>query len=300
MPPLAVRRSRPSMPNLLFDKPGIPILFVHIGYKDVVDIALRQAALAAPDSPVILLTDEIRDLPFAVHQADIRLYTGSYPRFDAVYEHLSVNGEGYEAMCYGRWFFAHEFAVRHGLGRFCVFDSDVMLYRPAERFAAAFAGRIAGNWSWANCFEGPEALGFLCDRFVEIFADKPRLHALADRFRIGGRPHVSDMHLLMEIAAADPRFLEQGSLIAQGFDHNIRDADGCFAMCDGLKSVRFGADGIPVCARTDGGAPVPFTFLHFQGPAKDRMGRFAWPAAGQPPANWPPANRPPVDQPPVD
>lgn len=270
------------MPNSLFDKPGIPILFVHIGYKAILDIALKQATLASPDSPVILLTDEIRELPFPVHQADIRLYTGSYARFSAVYKHLSVNGEGYEAMCYGRWFFVHDFVVRHGLGRFCVFDSDVMLYRPAEHFAAPFAGRIAGDWSWANCFEGPDALGVLCDRFVEIFADKPRLHALADRFRIGGRPHVSDMHLLMEIAASDPRFLVQGALIDQGFDHNIRDGNHRFAMRDGLKDVRFGPDGIPVCPRIDGGAPVPFTFLHFQGPAKERMGDFAWPPADQP------------------
>ena len=273
------------------DKPGIPILFVHIGDKSVLDIALGQAVRAAPDSPVILLTDEIRDLPFPVHQADIRLYTGSYARLGAVYEHLSVNGEGYEAMCYGRWFFVHEFAVRHGLGRFCVFDSDVMLYRPVEHFAAPFAGRIAGDWSWANCFEGPEALGVLCDRFVEIFADKPRLHALADRFRIDGRPHLSDMHLLMETAAGDPRFLAQGTLVDQGFDHNIRDANGRFAMRDGLKDVRFGADGIPVCTRIDGGAPVPFTFLHFQGPAKSRMGEFAWLA------DRPPAGRPLADQP---
>lgn len=271
----------PDMPpDRFLDKPGLPILFVHIGHKGVLDIALEQAVRASPDSPVILLTDEIRDLPFPVHQADIRLYTGSYGRFGAVYEHLSVNGEGYEAMCYGRWFFVHDFAVRHGLGRFCVFDSDIMLYRPAEHFAAPFAGRIAGNWSWANCFEGPEALGYLCDRFVELFADKPRLHALADRFRIDGKPHVSDMHLLMEIAAGDPRFLEQGGLIDQGFDHNIRDGNRRFVMRDGLKDVRFGLDGIPVCARTDGGPPVPFTFLHFQGPAKERMGEFAWPVAG--------------------
>lgn len=48
-------------------------------------------------------------------------------------------------MCLGRWFFVHDFAVRHGLGRFCVFDIDIMLYRPAEHFAAPFAGRIAGS-----------------------------------------------------------------------------------------------------------------------------------------------------------
>lgn len=272
----------------MLKKSGIPVIFFHIGdtyaYGDqrfmFVDVALRQAALAAPNSDVILLTDEIRQLDFDVTQVLTAGYSESVAAFEKVYIHTSVNERPYELNCYTRWFVMRDFARQHGLGRFCVFDTDILLFSPVERFAAEFGAHRAGNWTWANVFADPEALALMCDYFSEAFADAALFARIADRVeRRLGRRQLSDMQVLRELPGQNPAFLDQSAFPARGYDHSIRDSEnGLFVMDGAHKYLTFGPDGVPLARRRADGATVPFHFLHFQGGHATRplMLKFAW------------------------
>lgn len=256
---------------------GTAIVFFHTGDKRTLDIALRQACRAAPDSAILLLTDEIRDLDLPVRQYAAADHLDDFRDFAAHYRHVSVNPASIELLCYARWFAFRSLARAEGLQRFCMFDSDILLYRPVEDFAAAFAGHLAGSWAWANCITDIEALDRICAWFAHVHGDAALLDAFAGKYAVGGRPHLSDMVLLLELAAADPAFLSQSGFQRRGYDQNMQQGKG-FEMDGPVKRVVFDADGVPVCRLADDGTSVRFTFLHFQGEAKRLMARYAWPS----------------------
>jgi hypothetical protein len=278
--PAAVRTS--AQPAVL-RKPGIPIIFLQIseamnvGANRFLDIVLRQATLASPGSDVIMLTDvELPSLP-GIIQAPLGVHYDAASKFTQLYRHLSVNEFRYELFCFARWFYIRDFVRRHGIARFCTFDCDILLFSPVEVFAAEFGGYMAGNWAWANTISSLEALDLICGHFETVFRSRRLLAAIAEKYRIGARPHVSDMLALFELAAGNPAFLNQHALPAKGFDDNINDSSGGLFVMDGpIKSLTVGANGIPHARRTSDGVEVPFHFLHFQGPAKIRMAEFAW------------------------
>jgi hypothetical protein len=264
-------------------RPGIPIIFLHagesmnVGANRLWDIALRQAALASPESDVILLTDVERpDLP-GIIQVPLGEHYDAASNFKQLYRHVSVNDFRYELFCFTRWFYIRDFVRRHGIARFCMFDCDILLFSPVEVFAAEFGGYTAGNWAWANTISSLEALDLICEHFETVFRNRRLLAAIAEKYRIGATPHVSDMLALFELAEGHPAFLNQHTLLARGFDDNINGSSGGLFLMDGpIKSLTVGANGIPLARRTSDGAEVPFHFLHFAGPAKIRMAEFAW------------------------
>ncbi len=263
----------------MLHKTGIPIIFLHVGDKTIVDLALRQAGLASPDSDIILLSDEVRALPFEATQALIPEYSKGFKAFQAAYTHVSANPEGYELVCFARWFILREFVQRHGIDRFCIFDSDIMLFSPVEHFAAEFTGYHAGNWAWANVFNGMEALDKMCEHFHNVFSNKTLLNDLAQKYTQHGVPHISDMYLLYELAEQDHTFLDQSDFPSKGYDHNIQSSEGgLYDMNGSIKHLVMKPGGMPIARRSRDGAAIPFHFLHFQGLSKRLMLQVAWPA----------------------
>ena len=263
-------------------KPSVPIIFfqvgdfMRIGAKRFLEIAVRQAALASPASNVILLTDLVLPNLPEITQVALTDHREAAAKFERVYRHTSVNDAQYEMFCFSRWFYIRDFVRRHGIERFCVFDCDILLFDPVEHFVAEFDGYQAGNWTWANVICA-RALDLMCDYFERIFRDRQLLTVLAERYRIGDAPHISDMMALLELAKGDPVFLNQNALPAKGFDDNINQSmDGLFVMDGPIKWLTVGADGIPVGRCAGDGAAVPFHFLHFQSDAKSLMAKFAW------------------------
>lgn len=261
----------------MLEKSGIPIIFLQVGDKAPINIAAQQAVIACPNSDVILLTDEDCPLPPSVKQFRIGDYGNGFNVFRQAYKHTSANPEGYELICFARWFFVREFVQRHKISRFCIFDSDIMLFSPVEHFAAEFDGHMAGNWAWANYFSDISALDVMCDYYLSVFRDPPLLAQLAEKYRQHGQPHVSDMYLLFELAESDKRFLDQKDFPAKGYDCNIQlSEDGIFEMNGDIKYLTFAPNSRPVAKRCQDGAAVPFHFLHFQGLAKRLMTQVAW------------------------
>jgi hypothetical protein len=271
-------------------KSGIPIIFYHrrfdlrihdrdydsIGFLNV---ALYQARLAAPNSEIIVLTDETRPLQLGVTQAMIDEYSESAEDFKKDYVHLSVlPSVEFELNCYLRWFVMRDFTRRHAIQSFCYFDSDILLFAPVERFASEFRGYFAGNWAGANFMSQPEAIDLVCDYLHNTFRHRERLHALAERNRhLHGRPHVNDMRMLLELPKLNDGILDQKDFPRKGFDHSIQQSDeGLYAMDGGIKLLTKGDHGMWAAHLSQGGAQVPFYFLHFQGWTKLLMARFAW------------------------
>ncbi len=273
---------RPSIPRKIQRKPDVPpILFVHAAIpsskpetKLFLDIALRQATLASPANDVILLSDVHRPGVPGITQLRLANYHRDASRFERLYRHTSVNSADYERFCFARWFHIREFVQRHGIERLCVLDSDIMLFSPIERFIVEFDGYQAGNWAWANVLTAA-GLELMCGYFEQIFRDGRLLATLADKYRYDGRPHLSDMYALNELAAGNPAFLDQNGLKAKGFDDSI-GAPGLFVMDGAFKLLTIGNDGVPIGRRSVDGAEVPFHFLHFQGGAKSLMAKYAW------------------------
>lgn len=261
----------------MLGKPGIPIIFVqvgdfmNVGAKTFADIALRQAADASPNSDVILLTDEERPHLPGIVQVPLATHHHAALRFKELYRHASINDPRYELLCFTRWFYIRDFVQRHGIDRFCIFDCDIMLFSPVETFAAAFGNYQAGNWSWANVISSHDALDAICGYFERVFQDRRLLATIKEKYR-----NISDMGALVEFGESNPTIFNQNNLPVMGFDSNIRFGGPLYVMDGGIKALTIGAEGIPVATRAEDGTKVPFHFLHFQGPAKDLMAKFAW------------------------
>jgi hypothetical protein len=191
-------------------------------------------------------------------------------QFKELYRHASINDPRYELLCFTRWFYIRDFARRHGIDRFCIFDCDILLFSPIETFAATFGSTPAGNWSWANVISSHDALDAICGYFERVFQDRRLLATLTDKYC-----NLTDMGALIEFGECNPGIFNQRNLPAVGFDDNIKTG-GLYVMDGGIKSLTIGTDGIPVATRADDGTNVPFHFLHFQGSAKHLMANFAW------------------------
>jgi len=263
-------------------KPGVPIIFAYADLNDVwtksfLDIVLRQAALASPGSDIIILTDAERPCPPGIIQVPLGEHHAAVLHFKRLYRHTSSNRFKFELFCFTRWFCIREFVRRHGIARFCVFDCDVLLFSPVETFVAAFGDHLAGNWSWANTISSLRALDLICGHFEAVFQDRGLFASITKRNRVGAAPLVSDMVALFDLAERDSTFLNQHTLLGDGFDDNINfSSGGLFAMDGPIKALTVGADGIPRARRARDGVVVPFHFLHFQGPAKNLIAKFAW------------------------
>jgi hypothetical protein len=264
----------PSSAKARFErhKPGIPIICPHVGESWFLDITLRQAALASPNSDIIFLTDiERPNLP-GIIQMPVGAHHHAADEFKKLYRHASINWAKYELFCFTRWFYIQDFVRLHGIDCFCMIDSDVMLFSPIERFAAEFADRPAGNWSGANVIRSVNALDTICEHFQAIFNNRQLLSTIRNKYGV-----VSDLTAMVDLGSRNSSFFNQYALPAKGFDDNINSSSGGLYLMDGkTKSLTVGRDGIPRARRASDGVEVPFHFLHFQGDAKALMPTFAW------------------------
>lgn len=268
-------------------KTGIPIFFIQVGdfynisAKKYLDIAILQASLASPNSPIILISDTERIVPEGVIQVNIKKYeSAEIKKFKKLYINLSVNRNDYEIFCFLRWFYIKNYVEEQKIDYFCVFDSDILLFSPVEVFAAEFAGYKAGNWVWANYFSDISVLNDFCNHILSIYNRKNIEQFINEKYKLynqGKKIQVSDMIVLFEFCKENPVFIDFNSKIEKGYDNNINNiGDRLFIYDDHVKRLTIGKGGIPTGYRTRDGAEVPFHFLHFQGPAKQLMEHYAW------------------------
>jgi hypothetical protein len=208
---------QPAQGPLQRSKPGIPIVFLQVGdflntgVRQYTDVALRQAALASPESDIVLLTDSARpDLPDII-QVPLGAHHEAPARFKRLYRHMSVNDPRYELLCFTRWFYIRDFVRRHGITRFCTFDTDVLMFSPAGRFAALFGDHPAGNWSWANTISDIDVLDDICGFLERIQQDRKLSASITERHGT-----LSDMTAFLAFGAGRRDIFDQNGLPATG------------------------------------------------------------------------------------
>jgi hypothetical protein len=186
---------------------GIPIIFVQAGAffngnsKQLMNLALRQAVAASPDSDVIPLTDAKRlGLPEVSQVLLSEYWTRGVLKFKWGYKHTSDSPPAFERFCFLRWYYIRAFVRHRGIKRFCVLDTDILLFSPIDKFAAEFAGYRAGNWTWANVFSDISVLDEMIDYFERIFRDARLRNEISIKYYPGAPPRVTDMMALFEMA----------------------------------------------------------------------------------------------------
>lgn len=205
-----------------------------------------------------------------------------FARFRQVYQHLSVNPEGFELACFHRYFAMR--ALLHPGHRAIMADSDLFVQCGPDSIPAAltadrqgFVGSIGvasgvheEDISPHFSFWTRALLDDFCDFLIEQYrTGLDRLKTIyAQRCAVTSRASISDMTLLyLWVQDREIAFVNSNQLLAgQYIDHNVSSADcanASFATSFGRKSLFLTADGVSL--RTIGGARVEPLILHLQG-----------------------------------
>lgn len=247
------------------------ICFVHQGNPVFLKIALSQAAEIGLD-PVVIGDEAARCSPFEF--VDLREFDDKSTAFRSIYQHRGVNPYTYEIFCYERWFVTQSYMEATG-NSVILADHDLLLYPKAKTFVSAFAlaNRCAlslTDTAWFIYLPNLDAIKLITDYFISIFINPLEIERLAEIHAINGVPHLSDMHLLLELASARRDVFmpiaSHGPL--NGLDNNIRLTDGYQFQND--HKIIVWRDRRPYTV-TLNGEEIEMATLHFQGASKFLM-----------------------------
>jgi hypothetical protein len=250
------------------------ICFVHQGNPIFLQIALSQAAEIGLD-PVVIGDETARCSPFEF--VDLRELDVASANFRKIYQHCGVNPYLYEMFCYERWFIAQSYmeATGHSV---ILADHDLLLYPKAKTIISAFAlsnccALSLTDTAWFIYLPNVEAIKLITNYFLSVFNNPLEIARLAEIHAINGVPHLSDMHLLLELASIRRDVFmpiaSQGPV--NGLDNNIRLTDG-YCSENGHKIVVW-RDRRPYTVALNG-EEIEMATIHFQGASKFLMGLY--------------------------
>lgn len=117
---------------------SVPIVFIHYGKSDQLELAIRQVRHSNPGTPIYLLGDTRNQyISNLVQHFSYETFGGADSELKNVYKHLSSNPPVYEYFCFKRWFLLLEFMNSTHLDWACTMDSDFFLYDDVSLFAAS-------------------------------------------------------------------------------------------------------------------------------------------------------------------
>lgn len=273
----------------------LPIITIHLGASEYVDICLRKARMTNPDSRVILLGNaENADLPavregLAEHFDLTRdLYREDIPELERIYRHFSSLSPIFELFCVKRWFFLRNFLRAEKITRCLHLDSDVLLFCNVTREARLFppCDMTVGKWDdngyllhTAFIFR-PEVLDHFTRHILEIYRDETALRQLAERNRKkNGHVWISDMNLFFDFARKNEislAFLEDRQAESGiCFDSRISDVSRFRGVRKWLILRRFKKiffeDGLPYGILKEGRQKILMKSIHYNGSTKFLM-----------------------------
>ncbi len=258
-----------------------PIVFIHRGQSDLVEMALQQAAASNPHGPIFIIADVEYRVDAPVQWIPLQSFMGLAEQFRPLYKHVTFDEFEYNLFCIQRWFVLLEFATRHGFERLFYADSDVMIYSdlhealtPFEECDMAFSQCHCGHNTVINSVE---ALQALCSHSVKVFSSPlEEVTRFKEELRLeqagvsGLVIPLNDMRLLHTFWTLRKYLIGDTSLIRDGttFDHNINYAETGYAMDGQVKAVRWQGT-TPYVRHERLGKEVRFHTLHFQAGAKE-------------------------------
>jgi len=263
------------------------VLFIHKGYADYLELAIRQVKTTNPGVEVILLGDTANAcLGSLVHHENISDFNHRALDFERVYLHLSFNAVGFELHCFQRWLILYEFLAATACSEsIFVFDSDVLVYVDLQelekRFLIGSDFTVCHGWGpQFTYFRSIEVFGRFADYVfgtysgngAELSFYRESFEARKDAGHTTGG--VSDMTAVRRFAEAlGPRSTDLASLEAGPYFDENSSQDYGFRMGQRGKFVVW-KDHKPWYTKADDGQLVRVGGIHFQGGEKVLMGEY--------------------------
>lgn len=104
----------------------IPLIFVHTGYQKHLEIVIPQAE-RCNDQVYLLGDDSNKNVAAQWFHID-KYIDDRYEIFKSKFINMSSNTAEFELNCFKRYFVCYQFAKIQGIDRFCMMDSDCLVY----------------------------------------------------------------------------------------------------------------------------------------------------------------------------
>ena len=266
----------------------IPIIFIHRnihnGNNSYLNYSLSQAHLLNPQSPIYLITDDVRKGNSFVNYVQLKEYDEEAKKFAEKYKHMSTNNFEHELFCFQRWFIIKKFLEKSEINDFLYLDSDVLLFCDIEKEFK----KLQGIYDFTICNKiGPQFTYFtdkkyllkFCDFLNQLYTNPEYYKRLEEKHQKhldnnlpGG---VCDMTAFWEYQHHQLGNVKDLSIIENDtvFDDNINCSDGFEMSKLGMKNMKLKDDHV-FCKQIDSNKMIQFNALHFQGSAKKYMYKF--------------------------
>ncbi len=116
------------------------VFVIHNGYKEYLAYCLRFAKRSG--NIVILVSDKEsleRLTPYYDFGVDDNIVLPDYEKFKSQYKHMSTNEEGFELLCFKRFFLMKVIAEQYSLNNFFLIDSDIALLENISTLSERFS-----------------------------------------------------------------------------------------------------------------------------------------------------------------
>ena len=266
----------------------IPIIFIHKnihnGDNSYLNYSLSQAHLLNPQSPIYLITDDVKNKKCFVNYVPLNEYYEEAEKFEKIYKHMSTNDYIHELFCFQRWFIIKMFLKKNGINDFLYLDSDVLLFCNIEKELK----NLQGIYDFTICNKiGPQCTYFtakenllkFCEFIYQLYTNPKYYIRLEEKHQKhinnnlpGG---VCDMTAFGEYQhhamgkVKDLAQIENNSV----FDDNINVSDGFEMNGKEIKNIIIKNEGA-YCKQLSTGRIIRFNSLHFQGGGKKYMFKF--------------------------
>lgn len=264
-------------------KPGIPMIFFHLGDSYYLQYTFNQLLQSNPNSDIYLIGDNANKHyeSLGIKHVDCKLYEKTAKQFEKIYVHLSCMRGFVERICFQRWMYIRDFVIDAGItGRFCCLDSDVLVYGDItdyhDKYCGGYDVTLHGKYGpGCNVFKNVDILTKLVDNTFKYYSTPELLEKLKTSY-VTTHKNITDMKMIdafvdeCGVNAYDLLQINDGLT----FDSHIAKMDDTrFEISGKFKKIIF-RNKIPYCIRTDNSQTVMMMILHIQGHYKRYMYRY--------------------------
>jgi hypothetical protein len=268
------------------------IVFFHCGkLPSYLLSAMESARVFNPKTPILLVTDQDKDIPSLGVEA-VSLQDTSHPdlpRFRSVYRHIASTNEEYERRCFERWFHIDQLIKDRNLSRVAYLDSDCLLFSGADELFSLMPDKTmcASRHGGPACTLIRGSLEPFLELILEKFGDADYLRVkerlLTEAQATGSMSNLTDMDLIeLFTTVHDGGHVYPNNLSIGHIDHCLNLPDGMESLeirhrKRRRKKVFWAQDGDklkPFFRDNESGRNIPALAIHYQSGAKRLIRRF--------------------------
>lgn len=186
--------------------------------------------------------------------------------FSKFFHTPTVNDRAYERFCFERWFYLYAYAKKCA-DTLVYLDSDYLISADFSPSLLPYGFSTFYDTPFINAICGTTQLELFLNYLARIQFDSELARQLAEKYAVSGKPHLSDMHCLIEYSRDNPESCVQltSKLLSLGLCPNISNG-GPFKMVGPVRCVSVDASRSRYfCIDKNNDKIIPFYSLHFQG-----------------------------------